>query len=123
MMGATRSVFKLMDVKIEKEIRNNVNRQNNCDVANAGKQAAAAALQLQTVTELDRQGRLSALPPQLRRLALLRMQHPELSLTELGGLCEPPIGKHGAETVCAHTGVRTAGQARTTQRKGQGPIA
>lgn len=35
-MGATRAVFKLMDVKIEKDIRNNVNRQNNCDVANAG---------------------------------------------------------------------------------------
>ena len=118
MMGATRSVFKLMDVKIEKEIRNNVNRQNNCDVANAGKQAAAAALQLQTVTELDRQGRLSALPPQLRRLALLRMQHPELSLTELGGLCEPPIGKSTAQRRFAR--IREfAQQDRHGQRKGK----
>lgn len=96
-MGATRCAFRLMDVKIEKEIRNNVNRQNNCDVANAGKQAAAAALQLQTASELSRMGRLRALPPELYQLAQLRLQNPELSLSELGGLCDPPVSKSSAQ--------------------------
>ncbi len=116
-MGATRAVFKLMDVKIEKDIRNNVNRQNNCDVANAGKQAAAAAVQLKTVTELESQGRLAALPPELRQLALLRMQYPELTLTELGGLCEPPIGKSTAQRRFAR--IREFSQQRHRECKGK----
>ena len=36
-----------------------------------------------------------SLPPALRETAALRLAHPEMSLEELGRLCDPPVGKSG----------------------------
>lgn len=92
-LGASAIAFEMMNIKIEKEIRNNVNRHNNCDVANADKQAHAAADQLELIELLDKTGKLNLLPPDLFSIATLRFQNPELNATELGRLCSPPISK------------------------------
>ncbi len=93
LMGAPDSAFALMNIKIEKDVRNNINRRGNCDLANAEKQAEAAVAQLRDIEALTRAGKLPSLPPQLRELAVLRRDNPELSLQELGNLCDPPISK------------------------------
>lgn len=38
---------------------------------------------------------LSSLPEPLRKVAELRLERPEASLTELGQLLSPPLGKSG----------------------------
>ena len=38
---------------------------------------------------------LDELAPQLREIALLRLEYPDSSLAELGELCDPPVGKSG----------------------------
>ena len=47
------------------------------------------------IRRLVETGQLRALPPELQEAAALRLAHPEMSLTELGTLADPPIGKSG----------------------------
>ena len=90
-IGASGSAMELMSAKIEKDMRNSVNRRVNCDTANVSKTVDAAAAQLEAITRLD----LSTLPEKLCETARLRLENPELSLTELAELFEPPVTKSG----------------------------
>jgi len=92
-LGMTFTAIYIMNTKMEKQVKNEINRYNNFDVANAGKSAIAAARQEQTVKKLIATGRFSLMPTELKTIANLRLQHPEMSLSQLGALCEPPIGK------------------------------
>ena len=91
MLGAPQSAMALMEAKIEKDMRNRVNRRVNCDTANVSKTVDAAALQLEAIARLE----LDSLPEKLRETARLRLENPELSLTELAELFDPPVTKSG----------------------------
>lgn len=94
-MGAGGGALKLYSVQIEKEMRNAVNRQVNCETANAEKLAAAASRQLTAIRKIQKHGGLSSLPDNLKELAGLRLEHPDESLKRLGEMLVPPIGKSG----------------------------
>jgi DNA-binding protein WhiA len=91
LIGAAVSAMDLMSAKIEKDMRNTVNRNVNCDTANASKTVNAALSQLEAIARLE----LDALPEKLRDTARRRLGNPELSLTELAELHDPPITKSG----------------------------
>ena len=91
MLGAPQSAMALMEAKIEKDMRNRVNRRVNCDTANVSKTVDAAAVQLEAISRLE----LRDLPEKLRETAQLRLDNPELSLTELAELFDPPVTKSG----------------------------
>ena len=55
----------------------------------------AAARQTQAIERLIAAKGEDSLPPQLQETARLRLQHPEMSLEELGMMCDPPVGKSG----------------------------
>ena len=95
LMGATRTTLSLMDMKIYKELRNNLNRVTNCETANIEKTAAAAVQQIREIEYIMDSGAFEALPAQLRQLALLRVENPEMSLRELGEALEPPLSRSG----------------------------
>ena len=78
-----------------KELRNNANRATNCDSANMERSVAAASRQTQAIERLISAVGESSLPPALLMTAKLRLQYPEVSLEELGRLCDPPVGKSG----------------------------
>lgn len=92
-MGGTNQLFKYEDVRIKKDIRNLANRINNCDQANIDKSLAASERQLESIRKLARTGGLDHLSDKLREVALLRLENPELNLTELGKMMETPVGK------------------------------
>jgi len=92
-VGAVKGAFELMNTKIEKQVKNDINRTNNCDVANLKKQADAALEQLRIVKELEKNGRLALLPAELKTVANLRLNNPDMSLTEIGKKCDPPVSK------------------------------
>ena len=94
-MGAMNASLELMNVKIVKSIRNNVNRAANCETANLDKTLAASLPQIEAVRRIERQMGLDGLPEELRELARLRVEYPELSLRELGEALEPPISRSG----------------------------
>lgn len=94
-MGATNSAMELMLKKVERNLRNNINRKVNCETSNLSKIADAAALQLEAINILKENGTFESLPKPLKDAANLRIENPEMNLTEIGKLCCPPITKPG----------------------------
>ena len=94
-LGAQSARFAMEDAFIRKELRNNANRATNCDSANVQRSVAAASRQTQAIERLLAAKGENSLPPALLETAKLRLQYPEVSLEELGRLCDPPVGKSG----------------------------
>ena len=92
-IGAPASAMDIMTAKVDKEIRNGANRAMNCDMANVNKTLDAALEQKNAIEKLQQRGDLENLPDKLRQTALLRLQYPELSLTQLAERCDPPVTK------------------------------
>jgi len=93
LVGAHRALLRTEDVRIMKSMRNEVNRLVNAETANIQKSAEAAMTQLETIRVLKATRGLGTLPPALRELAELRLEHPDVSLRELGELADPPLSK------------------------------
>jgi DNA-binding protein WhiA len=94
-LGAHNTVLRFENVRVTKEVRNAANRKVNCDAANLDKTVNTAARQIEEIRLIEERMGLRALPDSLRALAELRLSHPEASLTELGGLLDPPLKKSG----------------------------
>ena len=94
-LGATRSVFSLMDAKIYKEIRNDTNRRQNFDLANLSKAVSGAQAHLWAIEVLRHTGKLALLPEQLQTTARLRTTYPDLPLADLAAAHDPPLTKSG----------------------------
>ena len=92
-IGAPAAAVEMMTTKLEKELVNNANRAMNCDMANVNKTLDAAMEQCEAIEILQDAGRLEFLPKQIKETALLRLQHPELSLAQLAERCTPPVTK------------------------------
>lgn len=108
LIGAGGSMMEFYNIKIERELRNTVNRQVNCDSANLDKITAAAGRQIAAIEKIRRTIGFDSLPPVLSEMAALRLENPEMSLSELGALLDPPIGKSGVnhrlERICEIAG-------------------
>ena len=92
-LGAPVAAMGIMEAKLEKELNNRVNRRCNCDDANTSKVVEAAQEQLAAIRILQEKGLYQNLPPKLHQAAKARYENPELSLTELAAMMEPPITK------------------------------
>lgn len=85
-IGAPLSAMELMSRKVEKDMRNSINRKVNCDTANVTKTVDAAMLQIDAIEKIVAGTGLDSLPDKLRETAVLRLNNPEMSLTELAGI-------------------------------------
>lgn len=92
-LGAPVAAMNVMTVKVDKEMRNTVTRQINCDSANADKTVAAAQEQMAAIRRIVRSYGLDALPEPLKDAALLRITNPEASLADLARLSCPAVTK------------------------------
>ena len=92
-MGAPVCAMALMEAKVEKELRNGVNRRVNCDTANLTKVVDAAQDQIAAIRKLEQRGELDTLSDKLRSAAALRSDNPEATLAELAELSDPPVSK------------------------------
>ena len=70
-----------------------MNRRLNCDTANLDKAVEAAQKQTETIRKLQTAGRLDQLPDKLRQTAEMRLENPELPLSELALILDPPVTK------------------------------
>ncbi|MCR5718395.1 MAG: DNA-binding protein WhiA [Oscillospiraceae bacterium] len=94
-IGAQRCTLELIDVQIDKEVKNHVNRMNNCDMANIDKVINAAERQRRDIETIIAHDKMQTLTPELRELAELRLDNPHLSLADLSELLSEPIGRSG----------------------------
>jgi DNA-binding protein WhiA len=93
LVGAHRALLRAEDVRVMKSVRNRVNRLVNAETANLVKSTDAAMAQLEGIRLVAESKGLDALPPALKELAYLRLEHPDVSLRELGELADPPLSK------------------------------
>ena len=80
---------------IMKEMRNSINRQNNCDVANLNKTVSAAQSVISDIKQLMGTAEYENLPDNIKEVGMLRVEYPDASLKELGEMLTPPLGKSG----------------------------
>jgi len=92
-IGAPIHAMELMSAKIEKDVRNSVNRKVNCDTANVSKTVDAAAAQIEVIERIKAAGMFEALPDKLKQAADQRIEYPELSIKELAEISTPPVTK------------------------------
>ncbi len=95
LIDAPKAMMEFENSRIEKEIRNSINRKVNCEAANIGKTVAASSAQIDDIKRLKESGHFEALPETLKEIARLRLKWPEATLEELGAKASPPIGKSG----------------------------
>lgn len=82
-LGAVKCSLNLMNLKIEKELRNKVNRVTNCETANIEKTVNASMEQIKKITKIKQSIGFDELPVNLQEVAILRLMNPEASLREL----------------------------------------
>ncbi len=85
-IGAHNALFKFEDVRIIRDMRNSVNRLVNCETANLNKTIGASFRQVESIKLIEDTVGLEALPDRLREIAIVRKEHQEASLKELGEL-------------------------------------
>ena len=95
LMGASVSLMQLENVRIVKEMRNQVNRKVNCETANLNKTVSAAVRQVEDIRYIEDHLGLDRLSESLKEVARLRLGHPDASLKELGDMLSPKVGKSG----------------------------
>lgn len=93
LIGAPVAAMDVMSAKVEKDLRNSVNRRLNCDSANLDKAVDAAQDQMEAIRRLMAAGLMAHLPDKLQQTAALRLENPELPLSELAEEFEPPVTK------------------------------
>ena len=93
--GSTSNAFEIMNARIEKQLRNDANRYSNCSSANLRKAVSSSRRHVEAIRLLYDTGKMSLLPPELIEAAKLRMEYPELTLSELSKLAYPPVSKSG----------------------------
>lgn len=95
LMGANKGVLEFEDIRIKKEMRGKINRLVNCETANLTKTINASVEQIEAINRLKKQGRFEKLNENLKEIANLRLENPDLSYEELGNKLKVPLGKSG----------------------------
>ena len=94
-IGANSAVLKFEEIRVIRDMKNNVNRLVNCETANLNKTINAALKQIEDIKYIKKMKKFSQLPEGLQEIAELRVENPEISLIELGKMLSSPIGKSG----------------------------
>ena len=92
-MGASEAVLNLQNEIITRQMRNKINRQNNCYTSNYTKTLDASFNQLEAIKIIDKEIGVYNLPEDLCQVALLRLANTEESLDQLLKLSKMPLTK------------------------------
>ncbi|MBQ7006910.1 MAG: DNA-binding protein WhiA [Oscillospiraceae bacterium] len=92
-IGAQSTCLEIMSNKVVKDIRNKINRITNCETANIAKSSKASSEHLDAINLLIRNGNLELLSEDLQAVAYLKLDNPELSLSALAEIADPPLTK------------------------------
>ena len=86
LMGASSAMFEMMNIEIVKDFRNKANRTANCEAANIERTVKASFAHIEAIEKIEKIKGLDYLKKDLKEMAVLRKENPELSLSELSKL-------------------------------------
>jgi len=96
-MGAPLASMHITNIKIEKELRNDLNRTVNAESANLDKTISASMRIISDIQKIENSIGLENLPPELYEIAKLRKKFKDISIAELGKKLNPPLTKSGTQ--------------------------
>lgn len=92
---AHKALMKLENIRVIKEVRNNVNRIINCETANLEKTVNTAIRQVEDIKYIENTVGIKSLPKNLQEIAYIRLENKDLPLKDLGLKLNPILGKSG----------------------------
>lgn len=95
LIGASKSVLKFEEVRVIKETRNEINRIVNCETANLNKTINASVKQIEDIKFIKKMKKFNTLPDNLKEIAEVRLENPDMPLAEIGKELSKPISKSG----------------------------
>ena len=95
LIGASKSVLKFEEIRVQREMNNKINRIVNCETANLNKTINASIEQIEAIKKLKANRKFEQLEEPLKEIAELRLKNPNASLVELGQMLKQPVGKSG----------------------------
>ena len=93
--GAHNSLLKFENLRILKEMRENIQRSVNCETANIKRTVNASSRQIADIEYIEENIGLENIPDPLREMAEIRLAKPDASLKELAEVFVPPVGRSG----------------------------
>ncbi|NLB38220.1 MAG: DNA-binding protein WhiA [Clostridiales bacterium] len=97
LLGASRAVLHLENVRALSAVRQQANRATNFDQANLSRQLSAGQQQADAIEALSLNGGLASMPKDLAELARLRLVNRDATLEQLGAMLNPPLSKSGVQ--------------------------
>ena len=94
-IGANKAVLEFENIRIEREMRNKINRIVNCEEANLNKTMNASIEQIEAINKLKKKGKFEQLDKNLKEIAEIRLKNPNANLTQIAQMLKEPIGKSG----------------------------
>ncbi|MBR4727673.1 MAG: DNA-binding protein WhiA [Clostridia bacterium] len=94
-IGASDASLYVMNIKIEKDMKNKINRLINFEMSNLNKTLDASTEQIAAIEFIRAHGGISLLPEQLQELAIIRLENSDASLSTLQSLLSEPISRSG----------------------------
>ena len=94
-LGANKSVLDFEEIRVKRQMRAKVNRIVNCETANLNKTINASIEQIEAIKKLKESNYFHKLNDSLKEIANLRLENPDMPLSELGKLLKEPLGKSG----------------------------
>lgn len=94
-IGASTAVLRFEEIRVIRDMRNNVNRIVNCETANINKTINASLKQIEDIKYIMKLNKIHELSESLQEMANVRLENPEMSLIELGKMLKNPLGKSG----------------------------
>lgn len=95
LIGANQSLLNLENIRIVKELRNNVNRVVNCETANISKIITASMKQIEDIEFLIDIGKFSELSSDIREVGQLRLENDDSSLQDISDLTNGKYSRSG----------------------------
>lgn len=83
LVGASESLLKFEDIRIQRDFKNNLTRLDNCELANEMKVQKAATAQMEHIQLIFDLGLYDQCDEKLRQVIDIRIKYPDASLNEL----------------------------------------
>ena len=96
-IGAIKKSLELMDSKVIKDLRNRLNRRNNCETANMKKTIDVALNQVNAINYIVSKRGMGFLDDDLQKIANYRLENPEMSLSQLTEQVNGEFSKSGID--------------------------
>ena len=80
LLEANKSVLVFEQIRVEKQVKNNINRAVNCETANLAKTIKSSVKQIKAINNLKENGKFNNLDDKLKYVASLREKYPDKSL-------------------------------------------